>query len=410
MGWFNTMLNVATAASSAYSAAQLHSLRRQNAEAAVIQALLAHLRNRIFELRQMAESALSLEAESPKVAAGALSVVEMHLKDSGITPDMFPELVDKEYAAQTWRLVAHNMRRLMGQLTSAEQAEEQQFVAVARRLPDYNYYLEHYEDGRRLAEASETVARYAGRNGCLARMALLTYIVVGLPFLGWTFGGSGGNGFSNAGFLFGLVLGVVGLIFWLRQMHVWKYGEAKRTVDELGKKMDVDRFKALDQELGDATRARQLQAHAQALADAFFENRPLPPPPTLTPAALPDSTAAGSAGPSRADATVTSVAGKAPGPNAPDRAAPAVVPPLQVHVQRRTEGVRTNARVVQGPPADNGEPQWVVRSKDQDSDLSRPLGRFHCPECGRLYYVALQPAHLELFCLACGQGITVKVE
>lgn len=410
MGWFNTMLNVATAASSAYSATQLHSLRQQHAEAAAIQAILAHLRNQVFQLKQMAESALSLEAESPKVAAGALSVVEMHLQDSGITPDLFPDLADKEYAAQTVRLVANNMRRLTAQLTSAERAEVQQFMAVARRLPDYNYYLEHYSDGRRLAEASEIVARYAGRNGCLARMALLTYILFGVPLLGWMFGGIGGSGFSSAGFWFGIILGGAGLVLWLREMHGWAYSSAKKVVDELGKKIDVDRFKALDQELGDAERARQLQTHAQAVVNAFFEDKPLPPPPALAPAVLPSSAVPADVRVPGSDATATAGKGQVVSPSSLEMAAPAITAPLRVHVQKRTEAVRANARVMQGPPAGNGEPLWILRPKDQDSESLGPLAEFHCPECGRCYHVALRPTHLEFYCLACGQGIAIEIE
>lgn len=410
MGWFNTMLNVATAASSAYSATQLHSLRQQHAEAAAIQAILAHLRNQVFQLKQMAESALSLEAESPKVAAGALSVVEMHLQNSGITPDLFPDLADKEYAAQTVRLVANNMHRLTAQLTSAERTEVQKLVAVARRLPDYNYYLEHYSDGRRLAEASEIVARYAGRNGCLARMALFTYILFGLPLLGWMFGGIGGSGFSSAGFWFGIILGGAGLVLWLRAMHGWEYSKAKKVVDELAKKIDVDRFKALDQELGDAERARQLQTHAQAVVDAFFENRPLPPPPAFAPAALPASVALADTKTPGAETAAATWESQVLTSFSSEMAAPAITPPLRVHVQKRTEAVKANARVVQGPPASNGGPQWVVRPKDQDGESLGPLGEFHCPECDRPYYVALRPTHLEFYCLACGQGMAIDIE
>ena len=111
MGWFNTMLNVATAASSAYSASQLHAMRKQQAEAALIQAVLAHLREQIFRLKQMAESALSLEAESPKLAAGALSVVELHLHNSGITPDLFPDLADKEQRFRSVQSIIAAVRR-----------------------------------------------------------------------------------------------------------------------------------------------------------------------------------------------------------------------------------------------------------------------------------------------------------
>ncbi len=277
MGWFNTMLNVATAASSAYSAAQLHSLRQQYAEAAAIQAILAQLRNQVFQLKQMTESALSLEAESPKVAAGALSVVEMHLQNSGITPDLFPDLADKEYVMQTVRLIHYNLRRLTAQLTSAEQAEVQQLVAVARRLPDYNYYLENYDDGRRLAEAAPTVERYGSRNSWLLNIGLgLLYYFVGLPASIGLFMAlfSGGNWSSNTGVVPGLVVGigawVAGLIMIGRWQNAKEYKRAKKVVDELKDKIDLPRFMALDNEFCGTTQARQLQQEAQSFLAAFF--------------------------------------------------------------------------------------------------------------------------------------------
>lgn len=417
MGWFNTMLNVATAASSAYSAAQLHSLRQQHAEAAAIQAILAHLRNQVFQLKQMAESALSLEAESPKVAAGALSIVEMHLQNSGITPDLFPDLADKEYAAQTVRLVANNMRRLTAQLTSAERAEVQQFMAVARRLPDYNYYLENYYDGRRLVEAAPTVAQYGSRNNWLLRNGFgLLYYFVGLPASIGLFMAlfSGGNWSSNTGVIPGLVVGIgawlAGAIMFTRWLHHKEYKQAKKVVDELKDKIDLPRFIALDNEFGGTTQARQLQAHAQAVVDAFFENRPLPPPPALAPAALPASVTPADTKTPGADAAAATGESQVSNSSSSEMAAPAITPPLRVHVQKRTEAVRANARVVQGPPAGNGGPQWVVRTKNQDGESLGPLGEFRCPECGRRYHVALQPTHLELYCLACGQGIAIDIE
>lgn len=407
MGWFNTMLNMATAASAAYSASQLRAMREQQAEAAAIQAILSHLRNQVFQLRQMAESALSFEAQSPKVAAGALGVVQMQIKEAGIVPDLFPDLADKEYAAQTYRLVANNQRRLYALLTPDERQEVQQFLEVSKRLADCNYYLEHYEDGRRLVKALATMAKNP-ISGCLASsagllLALGILVLAASPCASLLASGSPdsfpyGTGFVLSGAFF-LFLGIV----------FQKYRNAKKVIEKFEDEIDADRFKAIDQELGDADRARQLQAQAQAFVDAFFENRPLPPPPMLPPAPSAGVAAGVSVGAAVAPTTAGNGAGRTPEPTRAPTATAAAVPPLQVHVQKRTEAARANARVVQGPPDHSGEPQWIVRPKEQEGDAKVPLGRFPCPECGRLYYAPLQLAQLELFCLACGQGMTVHV-
>ncbi|MCS6843206.1 MAG: hypothetical protein NZ528_02615 [Caldilineales bacterium] len=407
MGWFNTILNAATAASAAYSAAQLRAMRQEQAEAAAIQAILTQLRDLAFQLRQMAESALSLEAQSPKVAAGALGVVEMQLQESGIIPDLFPTLADKEYTAQTYRLVANNKRRLYSLLTPNERAEVQEFLGVAKRLFDCNYYLEHLDDGRRLVKASDTIAKNPNA-GCLASSAGLSLSMGGMALLGSICALTGVGYIPDLSPIAGgLALGGAFLLFF--GLNAKRYRDAKKLIDELGDEIDVERFRALDQELGDAERARQFQAQAQAFVNAFLEERPLPPPPMLPPAAPPVATAHGNVGARGTYAAAGNGANRMPEPNRALPPSPAAARPPQIHVQRRTEAVKANARVVQGPPDSNGEPKWIVRRKEQEGDAKAPLGQFRCPECGRLYYVPLQPARLELFCLACGQGITVQV-
>jgi len=277
MGWLNTALNAASLGADLYNAAQLSTLRRQGADAALIQAFIRHLRDQIFQFKQAADNALAMEARSPLAAAGAISVVADRLHDSGVTPELFPELGDKEYAAQTIRLIEENHRRLMARLTPAEQGEVARVVAAADRLPDYNYYLENYDDGRRLVEAAPAVEQYAGRNGWLLRNGFgLLYYFVGLPASIGLFVAlfSGGNWSSNTGVIPGLVVGIgawlAGAIMFSRWLHHKEYKEAKKVVDELKDKIDLPRFIALDNELGGTTQARQLQQEAQGFLAAFF--------------------------------------------------------------------------------------------------------------------------------------------
>jgi ribosomal protein S27E len=444
MGWFNTMLNVATAASSAYSASQLHAMRKQQAEAALIQAVLAHLREQIFRLKQMAESALSLEAESPKLAAGALSVVELHLHNSGITPDLFPDLADKEYAMQTVRLVVNHKRRLMAQLTPAEQAEVQQLVAVAQRMPDYNYYLENYDDSRRLAEATDTVTRYASRNSCSAQIGLLTYGFVGILIIMTLFanlfsGGDWSSDWSGVGLLLGAGVGVAGLLYLARGMHAEEYRRAKKVVDELKDKIDLARFTALDNEFGGPARARQLRQEAERFAAAFFgessdqmvsaylptsaqNDHPAPETdPSLSGAPTPQGEYVLAGATSTAgQPAACGHCGKPVEPNSRfclfcgqkldspvrETARPSRTPGASV--SKRIGALQSNVEVTRGPADGNGNAVWIVKKKGEQA-TAEPFLDVRCPWCGQRYRVNAQPAHLELFCLACGQGMAVEV-
>lgn len=277
MGWLNTALNAASLGADLYNASQLSTLRRQGADAALIQTFIRHLRDQIFQFKQAADNALAMEARSPLAAAGAISVVADRLHDSGVTPELFPELGDKEYAAQTIRLIEENHRRLMARLTPVEQGQVARVVAAADRLPDYNYYLENYNDGRRLVEAAPTVAQYGSRNSWLLSIGLgLLYYFVGLPASIGLFMAlfTGGNWSNNTGGIVGLIVGigawVAGLIMINRWQNAKKYKRAKKVVDELKDKIDLPRFIALDNELGSTTQARQLQQEAQSFLAAFF--------------------------------------------------------------------------------------------------------------------------------------------
>lgn len=447
MGWLDTVLSAASAGASLYNVSQLQTLRQQGAQAALIQAMLAHLRDQIFQFKQMAEYGLAQEAQSVKRAAGIISIVASRLDDSGITPELFPNLGDKEYAMQTIRLIGENRRRLLGLLSRDEQAEISRVVAAADRLPDYSYYVENYNDGRRLADAAPIVEQYAGRNGWLLRNGFgLLYYFVGLPASIGLFVAlfSGGNWSSNTGVIPGLVVGIgawlAGAIMFGRWLHHKEYKEAKKVVDELKDKIDLPRFIALDNELSGTTRARQLLQDAQSLLAPFFGEPITPSASAYMPASrqydhpapevdhtLPGAPAAQvdyalpGAPPAPSQSTTCSNCGEPVGSNsrfcpscghklaspAPQTASPARTP--RASVIKRLGAVQSNAEVTRGPADSSGNAPWLVGKKGQQT-AAEPFLDIQCPWCGQRYYVNAQPAHLELFCLACGQGMWVDVE
>jgi len=360
MGWLDTILSVATAGASIYSASQLQSMRAQGAQAEMIQALLAHLREEIFRLKQAAEAALALEAQSAKRAAGAISLVAAQLQETGITPELFSELGDKEYAAQTIRLIRDNQRRLLALLSPGEQGEVSRMMAAAERLPDYSYYLDNYNDGQRLLEAERIDARYSGRNGGLVRTGLALVIIMAavaamaaLLTPGTGVGTSGGGSGTLPLLLVAGGVAVAGLVLLGRWQHAKEYKQAKKDMAELKDAIDRPRFVALDNKFSGQARAQELQTGDRALIAAFFGDASSQPALIQVQPGMPTQPGVGAtASAIRTPTTSTSTVGSEP--------------PRQPAV---------------APPAATGEVNF-------------------CPDCG-----AKQPRADARFCLKCGASL-----
>lgn len=276
MGWLDVIevgLDVANVAINVNNAAKLEAMRQQGAAAALVQAVLQELRNQIFQYKQAAENILNSAWVESKQAAAAMRFLEIELQESGITVEMFPDLMDKEYAANTIRLIQDNSRRMLGMLPMAEQAEIKEVAFAASQLPECNYYLTHYREWTSYTEAQEVVAIYGPRNsasnkftfvisGCFVLMVLLTLVFSIVD------GMEGGLGIL----LIVLVLG--GSIWGVTAVNSWMnaggYNKAKETVAETEKKLDVSRFKTLASQLGSKFEAEAKQRAYQKKVEDFF--------------------------------------------------------------------------------------------------------------------------------------------
>jgi hypothetical protein len=276
MGWLNTLLDVGILAGQWSSMNKLETLKQQGAEAAMVQAVLRELRNQIFNYKQSAEEIVGAEVQNPKRAAGAMKLLGLQLKESGITPELFIDLSDKEYVAATTRFIRDNGNRMLGSLPVDQQAEVNAFAAAAIRLPDYDYYLSNYDDGYRYRAALPDAQKYGiAQNGCIA--LLVGYIGIAV------FGAAGAavGAVLRMGDI-GFILGLVGWFVFMRTYTATRKqrAAAKKTVDALQNKIDLDRFNAIDAEFnGDRERVANVRQQARLLVDVFFGN--------ATPAALP---------------------------------------------------------------------------------------------------------------------------
>ena len=123
MGWLDIAFDAAMLSTQISQRNKLQQLQQQHAEAAVIQAVVLALRQEIFKFKQTAEEIVALAATYPKQAAGALEILQRRFQQAGLTPDLFPELGDKEYVAATTRYLREQCQRLLAQLPPADRLE-----------------------------------------------------------------------------------------------------------------------------------------------------------------------------------------------------------------------------------------------------------------------------------------------
>ncbi len=296
MGWLdvlNTALNVTSVAVDVANYTQLQQLRQQGASQAAVQAILKALRDEIFQVKQATQAVLENPDLSNKQAAAAMKMLEERLDESPITPEIFPDLNDKEYVAATIRLVHNESRRLMGQLTGDEQGEVMKVLQARRQLEDSEYYLQNREDGYRLLEAQSDVKELGWRHQLPARFGVGFAAGAILMVVGMIASAI----FKAAGLWIAVIAGI-GLIVWMvKWFDASRFRSAKNTVEKLGDKIDLERFTRFDDLVdGDVKHARALRDLARKIMDDFMKgervsDHPLTPPARKQPqqAALPST-------------------------------------------------------------------------------------------------------------------------
>jgi len=281
MGWLdviNVGLNLGNAAISAGNAAKLEGMRRQGATTEAMLAIMAILRDQIFRYKQTAEAILFSEAKSSKIAAASMKFLQVNLDQSSIRPELFSDLSDKEYCANTTRLIRDNSARMFGQLSSNERAEVGRVVEAARRSPDYEYYLANHDSIQSMKAVEPTYNRLASRNSCGAKMWYLVWGVVGLVFpamMPLLLGDS----LDMAGVfaLLGLGLYFVGFVVIARFQKSGEFNRAKKVIEGVKANVDVPRMQKLEAEIGGPQQAQRLQGQAQATLDSFLQGAQLLP-------------------------------------------------------------------------------------------------------------------------------------
>lgn len=265
MGWGDVIsigLGLGNMAVNAGNASTLQQMKMQQAGEALMREFQSMLRNGIFNLNQTAEEVLRSEPAAPLKAAGAMRILDHQVSTLGLTPDLFTELTDKKFAADTTGLIRNNNGRMYAALDKDGQVQVDQLLEFIRRLSDIHYYLEKAGDVARLRSASMVDTNSAGifqDKGCLAAIGL--YLFAGLVFL---MSAELGMLISLAAFIFGLVS------FFKYQGKKREFEKVKKTVSELESEIDMQRFVALESQYKTPDEARQAQQRAEQYIERFF--------------------------------------------------------------------------------------------------------------------------------------------
>lgn len=261
MSWLRGALMVADIAMTASNANQIHEMREEGKAVAAIQVMLQELKNQIFNFNESAKDIFEKWDENPKISAGAMALLKFQLDRSGITPDIFIELGDKEYVSSTHRSIQDNVNKMLAVLPDEDKDEIGQMLEAAHYVTQSNYYLENLDDVSEWRENKIIAEKLGPRNSCGAQIlgsvvGLFAIGVLGALAINLSDGTTG-----QTLFLFG-----IGAVIFFVLAQLWQspqeYRAAQKRFDELNEKLNIDKYETAEQKLG------QNQAQVQRTHDA----------------------------------------------------------------------------------------------------------------------------------------------
>lgn len=264
MGWGDVIsigLGLGNAALNASNASTLQQMKLQRASEAIYREFINLLRNGMFNLKQTAEDVLAGEEASPLQAAGAMRILDYQLSASGVTPDLFPEISDKEYAAATSRLINSNSSRMYAALDDHGKKQVDELLVHLKRLPELQYYLEYADNLSRLqaGEAVSNVGNSTEKKGCLITFGLFIFSFV-LALVNETLAM-----IAVYASLF------IGFLFLMSLVSKWQSANPnKKKIKELESSIDLSRIKKLDEWFNTPDRAKQFQKESELYVENFF--------------------------------------------------------------------------------------------------------------------------------------------
>lgn len=270
---FDTLIGIASLGMEISIAGKVEEISQQGAASARAQAIINELRNEIFRFSEAAKEALVLEKANPKLTAGALQLLKVRIDGSGLNPDVFVELSDKEYVSNTNRTISDNLERIRGFISPRDRKEIDDLVVKTARLPDYEFYIDTYPTALEYRRALKR-SKYTGKAVLQIQKVVFT-AAIGLAVLmagalvcvAGTSSGSLGN--TMACLVAGVIVALLGSM-WIRSTVAGRH-KAHETVEKMESEIYLDWFDDLDREFnGDLSRIQVLLAKATTILEAFF--------------------------------------------------------------------------------------------------------------------------------------------
>jgi len=152
MSWLTVLFDVTDIAIGVNNAYKIGQLKQQKQTAEALQALYQAMMDYVFRASQIYDDIMYHKSKRPIAVAATMFYLELELEKSGITPDLFNNITDKEYVASTKRKIQHTRELLLEHFTP----EQRELAAVTgdalHDIEDIVFVVGHYEDAITLAD------------------------------------------------------------------------------------------------------------------------------------------------------------------------------------------------------------------------------------------------------------------
>jgi hypothetical protein len=135
--WLHTGLQVATLAKAYSAESQLSEMKAVAEVEAARQALLEAIRNFIFDISRNVQIVEEQIKNSPQQVYIVLKALEVKLAESGVSPEIFPDLQDKEYCFKTQQKLTKLASQAKETLTQSQITEAEtalQYISEIQML------------------------------------------------------------------------------------------------------------------------------------------------------------------------------------------------------------------------------------------------------------------------------------
>ena len=158
MGWLNLVVGAANVAMNASQLQKMNEFGQIQQVGAVIEIVRNQMRDYIFRINQAKEDLLPYLEHHPVAVATGLRYLELELQSSGLKPESFSELSDKEYFATTQRSIQHDFLKVYELVPEQQKDTIEITVEAMITIDDLAYLVNNYSQVTALQNAQNDFA------------------------------------------------------------------------------------------------------------------------------------------------------------------------------------------------------------------------------------------------------------